>query len=173
MWKVANFNSLSCVYTCEHFVREPVRKHKVHVISTWFVNSSLRTISCRFFRQTQRMFAAQWVPWSSKFVFSSMFAGRFSYLASNFHITAGAVGSSFFPSSPEICEKINFPNMFASGVRECIQNSHDEPNSFSEKLRPMGPYRSSVFLQTGLKCEPIPFCWDLVANECEKVRWDW
>ncbi len=35
---------LSCVYTCEHFIRESVR-----VISIGFVNSSLRTISCQFF----------------------------------------------------------------------------------------------------------------------------
>ncbi len=60
------------------------------------------------------MFAAQWVPRSSEFLFSSMFAGRFSYLANNFHVTAGAVGSSFSTGLLEVCGKIHFPNMFAS-----------------------------------------------------------
>ncbi len=58
------------------------------------------------------MFAALWVPCSSEFSFSSVFVGRFSYLANNFHVTAGAVGSSFFPGSQEIRGKLNFPNMF-------------------------------------------------------------
>ncbi len=40
--------------------------------------------------------------------------GKISYLAVNFHITTGAVGSSFSPGSPEVHGKINFPNMFAS-----------------------------------------------------------
>ncbi len=58
------------------------------------------------------MFTAQWVARSSEFLFSSMFAGRFSYLTNNFHITATAVGSSFSPDLPEVRGKINFPNMF-------------------------------------------------------------
>ncbi len=66
------------------------------------------------------MFAAQWVPCSSEFLFSSMFAGRFFYLANDFHVTAGVVGSSFSPSSPQVRRKINFSNMFASGVCKCI-----------------------------------------------------
>ncbi len=43
-----------------------------------------------------------------------MYAGRFSYLANNFHVTASAVGSSFSPGSPEVRGKINFPNTFAN-----------------------------------------------------------
>ncbi len=98
-----------------------VRKHVVRVISTRFANSSLRTISCRFFRQMQRMLAAQWVPCSSEFLFSSMFVGRFSYRTNNFHVTAGAVGSSFSPGSQEVRRKINFPNVFCEhNIRECI-----------------------------------------------------
>ncbi len=79
-----------------------------------FANSLLRTNSSRFFRRTQRMFAALWVPCLSEFLISSMFARRFSYLANNFHVTANAVGSSFSHSQPEVCGKIIFPNMFAS-----------------------------------------------------------
>ncbi len=61
------------------------------------------------------MFAlSEWVPCSSEFLFSSMFAGTFFYLANNFRITADAIGSLFFRGSPEVREKINFPNMFAS-----------------------------------------------------------
>ncbi len=44
----------------------------------------------------------QWVPCLSKFLFFSMFAGRFSYLANNFHLITGTVGSSFSPGSPEV-----------------------------------------------------------------------
>ncbi len=92
-----------------------------------FANSSLRTISCQFFQQTQKMFAAQWVPCSSEFLFSSIFVGRSSYLTNNFHVTAGAVGSSFTTGSREVRGKINFPNMFANtmfagGVCECIRS---------------------------------------------------
>ncbi len=65
---------------------------------------------------------AQWVPCSSEFLFSSMFAGRFSYLANNFHITVGTVGSSFSPGLQEVRGKINFPKMSASGVYECIRS---------------------------------------------------
>ncbi len=50
----------------------------------------------------------------SKFLFSSMFAERFSYLANNFHIIAGAVGSSFTPGSLEVGGKINFSNTVAN-----------------------------------------------------------
>ncbi len=69
---------------------------------------------------------AQWVPCLSEFLFFSIFVRRFFYLANNFHITAGAVGSSF-SGLPEICGKINFPNMlantmFESGVRECTRS---------------------------------------------------
>ncbi len=78
-----------------------------------FANSLLRTV-CRFFRRTQRMFAAQWVPRSSAFLISSLFTRRFSYLANSFHITVSAVGSSFSPGSPEVRGKIYIPNMFAS-----------------------------------------------------------
>ncbi len=60
------------------------------------------------------MFAGQWVPCLSEFLFSSMFAERFSYLANNFHITSGTVGSSFPLGSPKVRGKINFPNMFTS-----------------------------------------------------------
>ncbi len=56
----------------------------------------------------------QSISCSSEFWFSSMLAGRFSYLANNFHVTAGAVGSSFSPGSPDVRGKINFPNMFAN-----------------------------------------------------------
>ncbi len=54
-----------------------------------------------------------------------MFVERFSCLTNNFQVTAGAVGSSFSPSSPEVRGKINLPNMsantiFASGVYRCI-----------------------------------------------------
>ncbi len=66
------------------------------------------------------MFAVQWVPYLSEFLLSSMFAGRFSYLANNFHVTVDTIGSSFSPGFPEVCGKINFLNMFASGVHECI-----------------------------------------------------
>ncbi len=31
----------------------------------------------------------------------------------------------------------------------------------------------SVFIWTGPKCEPIPFCCDIVANECEKMVTEW
>ncbi len=61
---------------------------------------------------------AQWIPCSSEFLFSSMFVGRFSYLANNVHVTANAVGLSFSPGSSEVRGKINFSNMFASGVCE-------------------------------------------------------
>ncbi len=64
----------------------------------------------------------QWVPCLSEFLLSSMLAGRFSYLANNFHVTAGAVGSSFSPSSSEVRGKINFTNMFANSVCECIRS---------------------------------------------------
>ncbi len=57
---------------------------------------------------------AQWVPCSSKFLFSSMFARRFFYLTNNFHVAAGTNGSSFSPGLPEVCGKINFPNMLAN-----------------------------------------------------------
>ncbi len=115
-WKIINL--LNRIYTCEHDVR---------VISTGFANSSSQTISCQFFRWTQRMFAAQWVPCLSEFLFSSVFAGRFSYLANNFHITVGTVGPSFSPGLPEVRGKINFPNLFAniifaSGVCECTRS---------------------------------------------------
>ncbi len=60
------------------------------------------------------MFAVQWVPCSSECLLSSMFTGRISHLANNFHVTAGAVGSSFSPGSLEVRGKINFPNMFAN-----------------------------------------------------------
>ncbi len=59
------------------------------------------------------MFAAQWVPCLSEFLFSSTFVGRFSSLTDNFHVTASTVGSSFSPGLQEVCGKINFPNMFA------------------------------------------------------------
>ncbi len=36
------------------------------------------------------MFTAQWVGCSSEFLFSSMFVGKFSYVANNFHATAGS-----------------------------------------------------------------------------------
>ncbi len=36
---------LSCVYICEHCVREPVCEHDVCVISTGFANC-LRTVHC-------------------------------------------------------------------------------------------------------------------------------
>ncbi len=79
-----------------------------------FANSSLQTIFIWFFRRTQRMFAAQWVPCSSKFLFSSMFVGSFSYFTNSFHISAGAVGSLFSPGLSKVRGKINFPNMFAN-----------------------------------------------------------
>ncbi len=60
------------------------------------------------------MFAAQWVPYSSEFLFSSMFVRRFSCLANNFHVTASAVGLLFSPGSLEVGGKINFPNMLAN-----------------------------------------------------------
>ncbi len=81
----------------------------------------LQTISYRFFRQTQRMFTAQWVACLFEFLLSSMFVGRFSYLANNFYITAGAVGSSFSPGSPKVREK-----KFSEHVRECICRFSDE-----------------------------------------------
>ncbi len=85
-----------------------------------FANSSLRTISSWFFWRTQSMFAAYWVLCSSEFLFSSMFVGRFSYLANNFHITVSAVGSSFSPGSPEVRGKINFSNMFVNMLANTI-----------------------------------------------------
>ncbi len=60
------------------------------------------------------MCTVQWVQCLSEFLFSSMLVGRFSYLANNFHIAAGAVGSLFSPGSPEVSGKINFLNIFAS-----------------------------------------------------------
>ncbi len=51
-----------------------------------------------------------------KFLFSSMFVGRFSCLANNFQVNAGAVGSSLSPSSAEVRGKINFPNMFGNTI---------------------------------------------------------
>ncbi len=36
-------------------------------------------------------------------------------------------------------------------------------------IQTLSPYCSSIFVQAVAKCELIPFCWDLVANECEKV----
>ncbi len=73
-----------------------------------FAISSLRTIDSWFFQRTQTIFTAQWVRCSSKFLFPSMFAGRFSYLLNNFHITASAFGLSFFPGSQEVRGKISF-----------------------------------------------------------------
>ncbi len=90
---------LSSVYTCEHDVR---------VISMEFANH------LSIFRRAQRMFAAQWERCSYEFLFSSMFAGRFSYLANNFHVTASAAGLLLPPGSLEVRGKINFPNLFAS-----------------------------------------------------------
>ncbi len=60
------------------------------------------------------MLVAQWVLCSSEFLFSSMFAGRFSYFAYNFQVTACAVGLLFYHGLPEVHRKINFPNMLAS-----------------------------------------------------------
>ncbi len=75
---------------------------------------------------------AQWVPWLSEFLFSSMFAEEFSYLANNFYVIARAVGSSFSPGLLEIDGKINFPNMFAntmfvSDVREYTRSDTKVP----------------------------------------------
>ncbi len=71
------------------------------------------------------MFAAQWVPRSSEFLFSSMFVETFSYLTNNFHVTAGAVGSSFSPGSSEFREKINFSNMFANTMFASVYAAPD------------------------------------------------
>ncbi len=75
------------------------------------------------------MFAAQRVPCSPEFLFSSVLVGRFSYLANNFHVTAGAVGSSFSPGSPEVRGKINFPNM--SVYRQLNENNFYKNHSNS------------------------------------------
>ncbi len=92
-----------CVYTCDHFVHEPVREHDVCVISTRFANCSLQTISRRFFRQTQRMFAAQWVRGSFDFLFSSIFAGGFFYVTNNFHTIASSL--QLVRCFPMVCKK--------------------------------------------------------------------
>ncbi len=63
---------------------------------------------------------AQWVPSLSEFLFSSIFAGRFSYLDNSFHVTAGAIGSSFSPGSPEVCGKKFSEHVREHNVYECI-----------------------------------------------------
>ncbi len=91
-------------------------KHNVRVISTGFTNC-LRKVCCElspvgFLTKTKDVCGS--VSTMFIFLFSSMFVGRFSYLANNFHVTASAVGLSFFPRSPEVHGKIFFPNMFAN-----------------------------------------------------------
>ncbi len=87
------------------------------------------------------MFAAQWVPYSSEFLFSSMFVERFSYLANNFYVTVSAIGSSFSPGLREVHGEINFSNtfantMFTSGVHKCI-------HSFRQ------PFKSVLMIKNG------------------------
>ncbi len=48
------------------------------------------------------------------------------------------------------------------------KHTNDSNTWFSEWPCRLGSYCSLVFVQIGAKCEPIPFCWDLVANKCEK-----
>ncbi len=88
-------------------------------------NSSLRTISCRIFQRTQRMFASQWLPCSSKFLFFSMFVGRFFLFGQQFSHNCRCSWFVIFPWFTG--SSINFLNMFAntmfgSGVRECIRS---------------------------------------------------
>ncbi len=113
--------TFSGVYTCEHFVREPVLKHSVRVISTGFANRS-QTVRC----------AQSPVGFFEKHKGCSQLSGYRVHpnfrsppcLQEDFPIspTIFTVGSSFSTGSPEVRGKINFPNMFASVYAAlCIQ----------------------------------------------------
>ncbi len=76
-------------------------------------NSSLPTISSHFFLTNTKDVRGS-VGTVLFWIFVLFLVGRrFSYLANNFRVTAGAVGLSFSCGSQEVCGKLNFPNVFA------------------------------------------------------------